>query len=561
MPDAVTACFDLAASYEHGAATKAALRIVRLLPSAKGKAKSSLRSSTAAGTGSAASLRNPSGAPASLGYGSDGLPLPPTSPNADAVMQAAVDALSQLLAHAFRLEAMYTSLALSRPRRMFGRETLDEAYRVLQSDCERDRPVLDALASLPHHLLNYPLERTASTRSLGSASGAAAQLDLNAMMSLTNPLIHLCQARVLQIQIWRRLAQCADAEDLVSIVPIVEGAYAELDFSLLARLSPAFSALIQREMHVLISLLRTERGIYYHQLPDALSNLYTAQALLAEWKAAAFPNDGAASLAKSFLSSNASALPAHLTFWWDFTHHYLAKMSLHFSRLQFPGQKAGTALTTMIEDSLKPLRGDASFHLMYHVPSDRIDSFEVSGYAFPRTPSAPGHESSPSPSPPGTAASSGVASKFPVLYSYPADLAPADRATVCAVLLALNRPPATPPQQQAVNYSRSTGGTVSSTSSSAMSRPMTPISALETASTTTAATTTRTHAHRPLEVGELLPYVDAKVGRSYYLARLGEHLYAVVVLADRRPRDTATIDFLTAFKAAIWGQALLKSIP
>ncbi|ORZ34015.1 hypothetical protein BCR44DRAFT_1436945 [Catenaria anguillulae PL171] len=539
MPDdAVNECFVLAAHYQYAQAAKAALRLSRgLAPphqvttnaasssngsggnlgSASSRSFGSFRisssptASSSFSTNTSSSLRSPFHlAPPATHNHHGASDVPPNSPASLAAAHTAVDTLGQLLAHLFRLEPLYTQLALTRPRRVFGRETLDEAYRGLLLDIDHSRIHLDSVAGLPM----LPLERTISARSLssmGNNSATVATLNVPALATLVDPLIHLCQTRVAMIQLWRRLAQCADAEDLISILPIAEAAFVAMDFAMMARLSPMYSALVEREMRTFLALLHTENGIYYHNLVEALSSICTAQSILAEWKSAAFPSamggdrslslGGATSkMAKSLLKAGGlAAAPAYYTFWMDFARHYLAKVHL------------------VIDDFIKSQRNtENSFHLLYHASAVYLSPSPAS----PLSPAGNTHPQSTAPGPTIPAARPHSLRRFdptgysfpplprrPLspLYSTPAELAPGDRATVCSALT-------TP-------------------------RP------------------------RLLDVGELLPYVDPKAGRSYYIARLGEFLFAVVVLGEPRPRDAPTIEFLTLFKNAVWGREIVARIP
>ncbi|ORZ32126.1 hypothetical protein BCR44DRAFT_1441120 [Catenaria anguillulae PL171] len=535
MPDdAVNECFVLAAHYQYAQAAKAALRLSRgLAPphqvttnaasssngsggnlgSASSRSFGSFRisssptASSSFSTNTSSSLRSPFHlAPPATHNHHGASDVPPNSPASLAAAHTAVDTLGQLLAHLFRLEPLYTQLALTRPRRVFGRETLDEAYRGLLLDIDHSRIHLDSVAGLPM----LPLERTISARSLssmGNNSATVATLNVPALATLVDPLIHLCQTRVAMIQLWRRLAQCADAEDLISILPIAERRL----------LSPMYSALVEREMRTFLACF-TRKMVSTTTTWSKHCRICTAQSILAEWKSAAFPSamggdrslslGGATSkMAKSLLKAGGlAAAPAYYTFWMDFARHYLAKVHLVFNKLAYSGQKMATELTDMIDDFIKSQRNtENSFHLLYHasavylwqhpstttapgptIPAARPHSlrrFDPTGYSFP---------TSPTP-----------ASLPPVLD--PGRAGAGDRATVCSALT-------TP-------------------------RP------------------------RLLDVGELLPYVDPKAGRSYYIARLGEFLFAVVVLGEPRPRDAPTIEFLTLFKNAVWGREIVARIP
>ncbi|KNE66896.1 hypothetical protein AMAG_11372 [Allomyces macrogynus ATCC 38327] len=328
------------------------------------------------------------------------------------------------------------------------------------------------------------------------------------------------------IRIWRQLGHCSDPASILAVLPAAEELAAKTDLGLLCSLSPNFAAMVNRELQVLTSLLRTERGIAHHFLPDALSHLYQAQTILTEWKALIAAAEPRA--AKAFRLGNVAA-PPHVEFWSDLTKHYMAKMSLHFFRGAVPGQKLGLGLFETIDDFIKNHRPDTSFHLLLHVPPRAAHVIDPSGYTFPDRhshfgggPQAARLHSPPSPTNSSSTPRASVHAEYAALSSHPADLAPADWTNIVAILQLLARALGDAP-----------GG-----------QDAAPAPAPS----------------RSLGVGELLPYVDNKVGRSYYIARVAEPLYAVVVLAERRPRDPAVIGFLTEVQDALWGRPVLGRI-
>ncbi|KAJ3351478.1 hypothetical protein GGF32_004269 [Allomyces javanicus] len=516
MRDVLHHCFDLAAGYDHAAAGRAAAKLARLAPAAP-------TSSTAA---SAASIR--SRTPTSLSTGTTlGTASPDPTVAVLALAAPLIHSLSQWLANLFKLEDMYARMILSRPRRMFGRETLDGAYRLFRADVERDRNLFEDLDRHAALSLVGPLnlERTHSFRSLSSQASHTQQLDVHFLAHICIPLIHLANTRATMIRIWKQLGHCSDPASILAVLPAAEELVAKTDLGLLCSLSNNFAAMINRELQVLTSVLRTERGIAHHFLPDALSHLYQAQTILTEWKgliAAAEPR-----AAKAFRLGNV-AVPPHVEFWSDLTKHYMAKMSLHFFRGAVqPGQKLGLGLVETIDDFIKTHRPDTSFHLLLHVPPRAAHAMDPSGYTFPDRHShfggGPQAARLHSPPPPTTSSRATAHAEYAALSSHPADLAPADWTNIVAILQLLARA-----------VGDAAGGQEVPAPAAASSRS--------------------------LAVGELLPYVDNKVGRSYYIARVAEPLYAVVVLAERRPRDPAVIGFLTEVQDALWGRPVLGRI-
>ncbi|KNE68959.1 hypothetical protein AMAG_13835 [Allomyces macrogynus ATCC 38327] len=538
MRDVLHHCFDLAAGYDHAAAGRAAAKLARLAPAAP----------TASAAASAASIR--SRTPTSLSTGTSiGTASPDPTIAVLALAAPLIHSLSQWLANLFKLEDMYARMILSRPRRMFGRETLDGAYRLFRADVERDRHLFE---DLDHHAalsLVGPLnlERTYSFRSLSSQASHTQQLDVHFLAHICIPLIHLANTRATMIRIWKQLGHCSDPASILAVLPAAEELVAKTDLGLLCSLSPNFAAMVKcvffspssnplhshphpstsRELQVLTSLLRTERGIAHHFLPDALSHLYQAQTILTEWKALIAAAEPRA--AKAFRLGNV-AVPPHVEFWSDLTKHYMAKMNLHFFRGAVqPGQKLGLGLVETIDDFIKMHRPDTSFHLLLHVPPRAAHAIDPSGYTFPDRhshfgggPQAARLHSPPSPTSTSSSSRATAHAEYAALSSHPADLAPADWTNIVAILQLL---------------ARAVGDAAGGQDAAPSPAPS-----------------------RSLAVGELLPYVDNKVGRSFYIARVAEPLYAVVVLAERRPRDPAVIGFLTEVQDALWGRPVLGRI-
>ncbi|KAI9222795.1 hypothetical protein BC828DRAFT_377546 [Blastocladiella britannica] len=657
---------------------------------------------------------------------SPGSSLPTSSPVSvplGPLIPAAVDAMAALLTTYLRLEAAYTALTLTRQRRfafVTSRESLADGYLALVDGAEHARPLLvratdvaaavlgNAAAGLdalwvsgggPHAGTSdrsgfAAVGRTVTTRSwsgitAGSSgsSSSAFVLDIPGMIGVADPLIHMCQTRAAQIQLWRHLAACADIEDVVAILPIAESTATAVDLPLLARLSADVSAQVEREIRVMLALLRVERAIYHHSMIDALASLTTAQALLAEWRqrigslAASSTSPSSSSTGQSlspaaaasssgtstptgtsgqrpttstgtsgsnnkrtswfgFLGSSGNGLsntamlpssttsPAHLLFWRQLARHYRSKVNLHFSTFEFQGQRVGMELTESIESFIKAQRGDTSFHLLYHVagvpsaelsptaltaggagmqqqqgtatePNSRWSAlagnreFHLSGYSFPRpvqftrddfigvvspsdTPAAGSRTVSPRSthdvgSPKSTTTAASPTAKPPSRVPSPAPAQPVQPAS--AQFATLYTAP-----------SSGTGGTSSSDSSNFGS------GSGDRAVMCAAILRARTSTRGGWEIGDLLPYVDAKTRRTYAIARLGEVLYAVVVVGNgsdvaacvgpgggaggnggnaggnggarmaATEMGTEVIEFLAGFKDQVWGTEVLRSV-
>jgi hypothetical protein len=192
-----------------------------------------------------------------------------------------------------------------------------------------------------------------------------------------------------------------------------------------------------------------------------------------------------------------------------------------------------------IEDFLKNQRSETFFSLIYHVSPPENRSFSVSGYSFsnelstrdptviiPQTSRSSRRRayseaisfSSPATNPDSdTAANSGVGA-YRVLHSQPGELPAAEVTNYVAILEVLSR--------------------------------AAPFHTVDN----------EIAGHNSLGVGELLPFVDAKLGKSYYIARFAPNLDALVILNERRARDPTVIEFLMELKDRVWGKAVLSSI-
>ncbi|KAJ1507880.1 hypothetical protein HMI54_003742 [Coelomomyces lativittatus] len=379
------------------------------------------------------------------------------------------------LQNLLHLEKLYTSLSLSRPRRMFGRESLDEAYRIFQSECSREVSHLESIKDSTFHSNEIEID----------PNGSSTLFEM--VVLLCKQLGHFAETRAKQIQLWHALSQCNSSSDMVKLIPTAEKNFKSTDCILLASLSPSLACMIDRENHIFTLLLRSELGIQKHDMMSSLSHVFNAQMVLSEWKAHAFPIDRP----KPFLLTSLT-YPEHMQFWFQFLHHHMCKLSLHFNKLVFHQQKLGMDYIDSISDFIRSQKFEASFHLIYILQPNQMEFFDPSGYAFPSS-----EESVQN--------SSGILNYQPI-YSNPKELTSSELANAVSILM------------------------------------------------------THTKQGRTLEPGELIPFVDEKLNKSYYLTKLEGYLLALILFNEKKTREVNTIEFLTSLKNNLSAKALLKMI-
>ncbi|KAI9145324.1 hypothetical protein BKA69DRAFT_1035447 [Paraphysoderma sedebokerense] len=185
-----------------------------------------------------------------------------------------------ILTKLIQYESMFTDLSFSKPKLVFGREDLDDLYRVLMNDADKDK------VSYPQHMASQSplpstelqLERTVSTSSFSSA-----RLGPKEFAATTNWefLSHVQEM----------FAKCNIPDELNALLDSVVDIHGRVDIEAISALSEVFSESIRKEYAVLINLLKCHQATTQYRFKDASQYLYLGRFELIAWKKLCFPND------------------------------------------------------------------------------------------------------------------------------------------------------------------------------------------------------------------------------------------------------------------------------
>ncbi|KAL7748619.1 hypothetical protein RI367_006030 [Sorochytrium milnesiophthora] len=458
------------------------------------------------------------------------------------------------------MDAMYTDMKYSRPKKLFGRLMLGEMLAGLYHDCVKEQGALGSRAESPtaaqpqlqpfivYRRSMTDLQATTYSRQLlsgqmpatisaGTQPSTFSELERSSMVSSSNSLTELpaptgdasaldyiktvpalvCEVirvRLGQTNLLLQLSACTTVSAMADIAAAAEHLRQSIDFSLLTGLSAVYAANLERELLILLNLMQAQRGILRCCLPDTMAFLYTVRRTLHDWRIAAYPTTHQERTFRADLKSRLtfSSLPSTMLFWNRLLESVLSAATFAFrAALTFDDLDTITAAKHPIDDEklgvdymdmISVLLKQSSRHLqttvalIYLVPANSDQTVDYNGYSLPWLDPTESDEDE---------------------QGYPAE-EEQQSASRASTPLAMH--PASGLSRFPVLFSHPRGLSVS--------EHVNIVSIYTTSSA--------------LPVGSTIPFVDSKLQRSFYTMRLTQnHLLCVVATELASPTATPTL--------------------